>query len=743
MGRRPLCAVCVFLMVGIWLAGRLGIPFFDGNPLPEAVQNRIREHPEAVIRGEVQRCTDTEFSRSVYLKNVYLICDSEQSSEQIPIKNVKAYLDQGEELPPGTRLLASGILEPVGEARNPGGFDSRGYYACQNIYYFLKRGVEKERIPPGSSAAAIRASVRNALIRSLEACAGEDAPVFQAMVLGEKSNLEEEQKLRYQMAGISHILAISGLHISLLGAGLYQLLKRAGAGLWISGVLSLFVMIQYGLLTGAGVSTMRAVCMFVLSVAGEMLGRIYDGMTALALAAILLLVESPFYLYNSSFQLSFGAVLGIGVVSPALIREAGVSSVPARAFLTSLGVQLATLPVVLVSFGEVSLTGIFLNLLVLPTVGVVLGSGFAGGILGLVSEKAGWAAVLPGRLFLGLYEWLGEEAGRLPFCTWIPGAPKQWQWVGYYLFLAAALIFGNAVLKKDVRGKKLWARLSLLLILPGLLLLLQPPLRGLMITCLDVGQGDAVLVETPENRHMLIDGGSTSRSGVGVYQLLPCLKNRGISRLDAVFISHTDEDHISGIRELLELIRDGLTSIRVKRLILPRWQEKNGAYEELVHLGRSAGAEILTGKAGDAFRAGSAEITLLSPPADSPGRNVNEEGMVLELRYGTFTGLFTGDIGQETEKRLMESFSDIDFLKVAHHGSAHSTSPEFLEKVKPEAGIISCSASNTYGHPSPETIARLEDAGCHLEYTMKNGAISLLCTEKGEMRIRRFIPHPS
>ncbi len=738
MRRRPLCAVCLLLMAGIYLAGWLGIPFFDGNPLPRAVQSRIREHPEAVICGEVQRCENKKDSLSVYLKHVFLICRSKKRSEKIPVENVKVYLKSREELPAGTRLVASGILEPVGEMRNPGGFDSRHYYASQHIYYFLKKGVVKERIPPGGNGAQARAAVKEALTDSLENCAGEDAPVFQAMVLGEKSSLEEERKLRYQMAGISHILAISGLHISLLGVGLHKLLKRAGAGLWISGVLSLFVMIQYGLLTGAGVATMRAVCMFFLTVMGEMLGRIYDGMTAMALTAILLLLDSPACLYSTGFLLSFGAVLGIGAVSPGLIRILGAESGIMKAFLTSLGVSLSTLPVMLVCFGEVSLAGIFLNLLVLPTVGMVLTSGFAGAILGLVSTKMGWAAVLPGRVFLEIYEKLGSGAGKLPFCTWIPGAPQLWQCAGYYGLLGAALVLGC----RDTAGTggKRPRRMWLFLIVFGIGLLAWRPVRGLVITCLDVGQGDAVLVETPERRSMLIDGGSSSQSGAGIRQILPCLKNRGISRLDAVLISHTDEDHISGIRELLELIRDGLTSIRVKRLILPQWLEKNEAYIELVSLGRAAGAEILAGQEGDAFRIGSVGLDVLSPAAGSMGRDTNEESMVLELHYGAFTALFTGDMGQETEKRLLDSLEDVDFLKVAHHGSAHSSSGEFLDKVKPEAGVISCSSSNRYGHPSPETVARLERAGCHVEYTMKNGAISVLCQRTGAMKIRRFVP---
>lgn len=168
------------------------------------------------------------------------------------------------------------------------------------------------------------------------------------------------------MAGIIHILAISGLHISLLGVGLYNLLKRAGLGIWPAGLISLVVMLQYGLMTGGSVSTMRAVCMFLLSAGAKIAGRIYDLPTALAASAILILVESPGYLLDGGFLMSFGAVLGIGVVFPAVLEIWNVEGKILRALFGSVVVQLTTLPIVLWFYGEVSVVGIFLNLLVRP-----------------------------------------------------------------------------------------------------------------------------------------------------------------------------------------------------------------------------------------------------------------------------------------------------------------------------------------------------------------------------------------
>lgn len=179
------------------------------------------------------------------------------------------------------------------------------------------------------------------------------------MVLGEKGELPEETKMRYQMAGIIHILAISGLHISLLGMGLYELLKKAGIGIWGAGFLSLIVMIFYGEMTGESVSAMRAVSMFLIATGAKILGRIYDMMTALSVSAMILLLESPAYLYSTGFLLSFGAVLGVGAVLPVFFKFFGVKNKILKSFMGSVCVQLTTLPVMLWFYGEVSVIGIF------------------------------------------------------------------------------------------------------------------------------------------------------------------------------------------------------------------------------------------------------------------------------------------------------------------------------------------------------------------------------------------------
>ena len=599
----------------------------------------------------------------------------------------------------------------------------------------------------------------------LKLSAGRDAPVFEAMLLGEKSELDQELKLRYQMAGMVHILAISGLHISILGMGLFSLLKRIGLGNAGAGLVSLCVMLQYGMLTGGSVSAMRAVCMFVLNVGARVLGRTYDLMTALSLSAIFLLLDSPAYLYSSSFLLSFGAVVGLGAVSPHLIRITGAKGKAGKALISSLSVQAATLPVMLVFFGEVSVIGILLNLFVLPTVGGVLISGLCCSVLGLFSVNAGRVAAVPGRILLWLYEKVCMFAGKLPFCTWIGGLPEIWQSISYYLLLASGIILAyvmaSGIQKKEENqlavGKKVSensdkirgvfrkaakraypAGIFLLAAAAGIFVLSRKPGKELRITCLDIGQGDGIVLEIPDGGVFLMDCGSSNKKNTAQYQLLPYLKSRGISHINGIMISHTDKDHISGIMELLEFMEQGLTSVRSDALILPDWEEPPEVYNTLIHLAQSAGMKVLQVESGNSFRMGEAGFHVLAPAKDALGEDVNEEGMVVELNYRSFRGLFTGDAGEPTEKTILSRLKDVDFLKVGHHGSRYSSCQEFLDQVKAEIAVISCSDSNTYGHPSPETTLRLKKSGAKTEFTMKNGAITV-CTDGKKLRVERFV----
>ena len=376
--------------------------------------------------------------------------------------------------------------------------------------------------------------------------------------------------------------------------------------------------------------------------------------------------------------------------------------------------------------------------------------------------------VLPGRVLLFLYEKLCELAAGIPFCTWIAGSPKLWQCAGYYvlLFLGVEILgmsrgtvtwngatgkrAGNHAFMQEEKNHgegKGWLRkyqllsgISGIMLILGLGILIYHPSGNLQITCLDIGQGDCISIQLPQGQNFLIDGGSSNKKNIAHYQILPFLKNRGIGVIDAILISHTDNDHISGVLELFDYMRTHLTSVRVKNLILPEWTQPDDAYQQLVDKAQAAGVNVQKGRKGEQIALGKASLRFLSPDRGTAGTDANEDGMVVELTYGGFEGLFTGDIGTETEKKLLPELEDVDFLKVGHHGSRYSTCQEFLDVVRPELAVVSCSATNTYGHPSGETIERLEDSGAKIWYTMKEGAVTAE-TDGKEVWVDTFV-HP-
>ena len=724
MKRRPVCLVCLFLMLCLYVTDLVGISMINGNPLPVSVQKYISEHPKLTVSGEVQECQAEEYSLSVYLKQVCLTV----GSEQIPIENIKVYLNKEEQIRIGMFLRVCGKLEEIPGPRNPGEFDSKQYYACRKIYYQMKDGEVCDKSTGYSYFGQFLQEIRQKAETILDEAAGAYAGIFQAMILGERGNLDAETKMQYQMAGIMHILAISGLHISFVGMGFFRLLKKAGAGNGVAGAVSAFLIYAYGIVTGGSVSAMRAVGMFLVLVGAGIAGRSYDLLSAMALSAIVLLLDAPAYLYNVSFLLSFGAVIGIGALTPEICSLLNLKKRTAKSLAGSVIVWLITLPIALHAYGEVSLAGVILNLLVLPTSGIVLASGIFALPVGIFVIEIAKRVVFPGKCVLFLYEKLCQVVGWIPHSTWIAGSPQLWQCAVYYVMLGVAFT--------GVKwGKK---AASVALVIFAVVFLGYHSRNGLAITCLDIGQGDCCVLKMPGGENFLIDGGSSNKKNTAVYQILPYLKNQGIAILDGIFVSHTDQDHISGIEELLELCAQKLTTVRVKNLILPDWDTTGGEYEKLKMLAEQTGIRVQTVREGNLLKTKEAQIEILAPENGADGSDTNEDGMVMKVHFGKFRGLFTGDIGAETEKKLLDLMEDVDFLKVAHHGSKYSTCQRFLDVVSPEIAVISCSAKNTYGHPSADTIKKLEDCGAQVEYTMKNGAITVRTDGEG-IWLDRFI----
>lgn len=267
------------------------------------------------------------------------------------------------------------------------------------------------------------------------------------------------------------------------------------------------------------------------------------------------------------------------------------------------------------------------------------------------------------------------------------------------------------------------------------LCLLVPPQDLSGIYFLDVGQGDGIMISDGRQKHIFIDGGSTSESAVGTYRILPFLKYHRIRQIDAWIVTHTDADHISGLTEALE------SDYPIRRLLLAKAAPQDDALEHLVTLAEENGTEVVVVQENATLRMQDATMICLYPKAEESETEKNALSQVWRYESDDFSVLLTGDLGSEQEQILLERnlLYPVTVLKTAHHGSAYSSSEAFLEAIRPAVAVISCGEKNRYGHPAAETVERLEQTGASIVYTMKNGQISIV-KEHGKWKELHFIP---
>jgi competence protein ComEC len=746
MNKRPLCLFGISLIFCIWLGEALGITHFrDPRPDPE-VEKLLKKETSLTLTGQVYQLEEKESYIVYYVKHSFLV----QSDQSNSLKNVKViWKAEAPRYPMGSYLQIKGKLGMMEKADNPGQFDARSYYAARNVRYQIYAEEIMQITGSQNWFAEIGYDIRCYLQESLSRLVSpEKAGIFAAMLLGKIDSMDPEWKMRFQMGGISHITAISGLHISFLGTGIFLALCKLGTPIPAAAVLSGILLGGYSLLTGGSISTLRALFMFLAAIFAKVLGRTYDMLSALSLSAIVLVLLCPARAFDCSFLLSYSAVLGIGVLFPVWMRDkiegkqSGILSI--RRYLTvglksGTAIFLMTCPIILYYFFELSLYGIVLNLLVLPTAGIVLVSGLLGSGVGIFSLLLGKLAILPGSILLDVYYLCCRCMTQLPAGICILGRPKIWKILFYYAVLFLACQVWRSEKSPPFWRKGMYGILGMVF----LFLFVWHPRSELEAAFLDVGQGDSVVVTSPQGHTYLLDGGSSSEKKVGQYRILPYLKCQGIRQVDYMLVSHTDADHTGGLEEILRMIAANQTSLKVKYLLLPDWEgaENSEDMRNLREAGEQAGCRVIYVKRGDCIREKDMQLTCLHP-GEKDGidyvNQTNEGSQVWKLEYGKIQALFTGDVEGEGETKLLETLEagQMDFLKVAHHGSNSSTTEAFLQKTMPKIAVISCGENNSYGHPHPEVLDRLRKSGSVIFKTPDTGAITIRCD--GEKPIVTF-----
>lgn len=691
----------------------------------------------------------------IYLKKAILIRSG--STKNYPIRNIKC---TGKEekinsLREGMHVRLEGMLVLPELPRNPGQFNRRIYESGKKIDFYLENPTVLEVKEQRSGVREVVEIWKTEMMNRCEKIyPDEEAGILEAMLFGEKSELSGDIKELYQAAGISHVLVISGLHISLLALAVAGILRRLGFPMPVWVILSVGVLAGYGILIGQPTTAVRALLMFFVLQGARLLGRSYDLLSALAFAGILMLLDNPDLILDGGCRLSFCAVIGVGwyVSEKNKIfrsigekekrknRGKGGKGSSAGAMLENIRagwyLWLFTLPVMLDTFYQVSVVGLLWNLVAIPLLPVIIASGGLGVVLAGWNIFLGSLAGSPAYGMLQLYQEIGNISEKLPVGMWTPGQPSKPVIAGYYLVIFLLVLVEKQLIKREKRWK-IFPGMELCSMLLLLLLMAHPWQQREKITFLDVGQGDASLLQSG-GQTLLLDGGSTSQKNVGTYVILPYIKQQGISCLEAVVLTHTDQDHINGVIEVLEEGKKGW--LTVKNLMYPYWMEGTEQGKQLKKLAEEAGASCRKIRAGDRLTIGKAEAVVLYPKEQEKIAEPNAGSLVLFWKWEGVRAMFTGDLPEEKERELLQNLPACEILQVGHHGSATSTCREFLEQVQPSLAVISCAMKNRYGHPSPDTVDRLKKTGCEIRYTMKSGAITI--RKRGrEVLVTEYLEH--
>jgi competence protein ComEC len=737
--RRALFLLCLFLC--FFAAGSSAMaPLLEPSFPDNSVVGFAGEEP-LIIEGIIDARPEwRETGGRIYLRAVRIFRG--KAAEQVSGR-ILLYIGEG------NTPLASGdlvrFISRISRARNfgiPGEFDYERYLAFRKVHATAFSRTAAEVI-------LIRAGIAHPLQNFMDRLAAdlgnriglllptEEGAVLRALLLGESGLLPQATRDLYARTGVNHILSISGFHVGVIALFFFSLLfcaARCSEFLLLRAdprrtilLLSIPVILFYLLLTGGAPATVRSVVMISAYIIALLLQRETDPIHSLMLAALLILAWSPAALFDISFQLSFLALWGILALTPLLMLpfrkiKPGIVRNLLLFLMVSVAATAATLIPAAGYFHKPTLTGLAANFFIIPLLG------YGGVVVGFSSLP--FIHVLPSLagFLLTVAGFLVDLSGKILSCLDALPLLPLWGSSRFDLLLLIAFLASCTFL---VRRKRI---IACCLVGTAFVLLRVVPAESesgkLRLDFYSVGQGEASLLTLPDGKRMLIDGGGSAREGgldPGERLLAPAFWHRGIKRLDYLVLTHPHPDHLNG---LLFLARN----FPVGEFWESGLHDGNSDYLDLKKLLRERGVPIRR------IDASSKPISLsgvliepLSPlrtpaVAGTEGSgNLNEGSLVFRLRYGEFSILFTGDIGQDTEQLLTEKSAGLrcTVLKVPHHGSRYSSSEIFLAATSPECVLISAGYGNRFRLPAAATVARLQQRGIPIYRTDLDGTITV------------------
>ena len=740
------CALVGYLAVQPWLA----------DTLPEDHVSRFDGKQYWKIRGRVVETPEVNRDRWRFV----LAAEALQAAGRTRVVSGRVLVTGRGDWPGadcGDRVAFTGRLSAIHGFANPGGFDYERFLAFRAIRvraYAKARSLQVlSRSETGRWQNRLdksRARLAEAMETALAASEPSTVLLLKALLLGQSGGLPDHLRQDFNRAGVGHVLAISGLHIGMVAAFCFGAATRLLV--WIPWVLrrawarkgaalfSLVPVLGYGMLAGLSPSTRRAVIMVMVFLLGYWVGRRPDRFNTLALAALVILVIYPPALFSISFQLSFVAVLAIlaglkTMPAPGLKSEhpklgALLCRLAEFVWVSVLAI-LGTLPLVTHYFNQVSLAGPAVNLVVVPLVGlVVVPTGLAGVAATCLSTDLAALLWKTAALGVDLIRMTVAWTAQWPWASVQCVTPNSME-IGLYYLLAAGLIFRRSLPRPRVVFACL---LCLCVVDAGYWTYQRFGRRELRLTAMDVGQGTASLIEFPKGYTALVDGGGFSDNSsfdVGRQIVAPFLWRRKIRTVDLVVLSHANSDHLNGLRYILQHFKVGQV-----------WSNGEGAdsagYKRWQELVRESGAAVPSIARMSAWKSlPGVEIEILAPPPDfrwrsatEPWRDLNNNSLVLRVRYKNVSILCTGDIMAAAETEMLDRIGSqrlsSTILLVPHHGSRSSSTLRFLEAVHPREALISAGWRNRFGFPHVDVLNRLNRLGARTWCTAQDGAVSIV-----------------
>ena len=681
------CMICFDKGYGWIIAGMiLGIIFAASAKISMNLDfSQVRYNETQDIIGKVVEVSQTKTGKqALLLKNDMLE------------GKILLYTSNDEEISSGDVVSFRGSLKVFDGATNPGQFSNRHYYFSRGIYY---HAYSKDILIKKSTELCLDqmiARCRKYLKQQLSMQYDEGISNFlNAMMLGDKTKLNDTVKDDFKESGLIHLMAVSGLHISLAGRSIYRLFRRLCGSFMISSVIGTMSAVFYCALTGFSVSSLIALIMLLIYFLSQILGEHYDLLSSASFAGVILLLIRPYRIYDTAFLYSFTAVFVIGCYQRIKPRLKGKFQKIRESLLFCTAIQIGMFPIIIYFQYEAPLLSFLANVIAVPLASTAFTVAFV-------------LIFLPHTIFHDIISWM------IYVILWLSKRSYGMLTIGHVPFFWVILFYSLLLLCTSKRNK-LQFKIRIGLVYTGIVLLIFiPKFRKKTITFLDVGQGDCFIADT--NAGLIIsDGGSSSEDQVGKYRILPYIKYLGYQRVKIAVISHMDVDHYSGILELLKMGR-------IEYLGLPEIQ-KDAAMEKIIEAARQNNTKVFYLSRGRTIKTKDDYLKVLHPVKNSKMEK-NAASIVMQGNVLGYKLLLTGDVEKEGEEQLLgEGLSHAEILKVAHHGSKNSTSSEFLQKVLPEQTIISCGQNNRYGHPHKETIHRLKSCHTKIKRTDTNGAV--------------------